>query len=94
MAPGRNVTRARAHPKRMERDGAGGWSRSAGGCPMPIAISCRELGMDCHFACEGETEDAVIESLVAHFRTDHAEDWFEIEEFYATACAVVRTKAA
>ncbi len=61
---------------------------------MPIAISCKELGMDCHFVCEGETEDAVIESIVSHFRADHDEGWFEIEEFYATARALVRTKAA
>ncbi len=50
--------------------------------------------MDCHFVCEGETEGAVVESIVSHFRTDHDEDWFEVEEFYAMACAVVRTKAA
>ncbi len=61
---------------------------------MPIAVSCRELGMDCYFICEGETEGAVIELLVSHFRTDHEEDWFEIEEFYQMACAVVRAKAA
>ncbi len=61
---------------------------------MPILISCRELGMDCHFVCEGETEGAVLELLVSHFQTAHDEGWFEIEEFYETACAVVRAKAA
>ncbi len=66
----------------------------AGGCPMPISISCRELGMDCHFVCEGETEGAVVESLVTHFQADHDEDWFGIEEFYEIVRAFVRTKAA
>ncbi len=61
---------------------------------MPISISCRELGMDCYFVCEGETEAAVIESLVSHLQADHDEEWFEIEEFYETACAVIRAKAA
>ncbi len=61
---------------------------------MPISISCRELGMDCHFVCEGETEAAVIESLVSHLQEDHDGEWFAIEEFYETARAVVRSKAA
>ncbi len=61
---------------------------------MPIAISCRELGFDCHFVCEGETEGAIVESLVSHFRKDHDEDWFGIEELYEMACALVRAKAA
>ena len=61
---------------------------------MPIAISCRELGMDCYFVCEGETETAVIETFVSHLQEDHGGEWFEIEELYETACAVIRSKAA
>lgn len=52
---------------------------------MPIAICCREPALDCRLVCEGETAGAVIESPVSRFRTDHDEDWFEIEEFYETA---------
>lgn len=61
---------------------------------MPIWISCKELGMDCNFVKEGETGEIVIESLMRHLQTEHAEDWFEIEEIYQSACSVVRAKAA
>ncbi len=61
---------------------------------MPISISCRELGMECFFVCEGETQTAVVESLVRHLHAEHEEDWFRIEEIYETACAVIREKAA
>ncbi len=61
---------------------------------MPIMISCRELGIDCCFACEGETEAVVIESFVNHLQEDHDEEWFAIEELYETARAVIRAKAA
>jgi len=61
---------------------------------MSMSISCRELGMDCGFTMEGEKWDVVIESLMRHVQTEHAEDWFEIEEIYQAACSVVRAKAA
>ncbi len=61
---------------------------------MPISISCRELGINCHFVCEGETETAVMESFVSHLQEDHDGEWFEIEELYETARVVVRSKAA
>jgi predicted small metal-binding protein len=61
---------------------------------MSISISCKELGMDCNFVKEGETREVVIESLMHHVHTEHAEDWFEIEEIYQAACSVIREKAA
>jgi predicted small metal-binding protein len=61
---------------------------------MPMAISCRELGMDCRFMTKGETREVVIESLIRHVQAEHTEDWFEIEEIYQAACSVVRAKAA
>jgi len=61
---------------------------------MSISISCKELGMDCHFVQEGETGEVVIESLMRHVHTEHTDDWFEIEEIYRAACSVIREKAA
>ena len=61
---------------------------------MSISISCKELGMDCNFVKEGETGEIVIESLMHHVQTEHAEDWFEVEEIYQAACSVIRDKAA
>lgn len=61
---------------------------------MTISISCRELGIDCNFVRDGETAESVIETLMQHMQTEHAEDWFETEEIYQAACSVVRAKAA
>jgi predicted small metal-binding protein len=61
---------------------------------MHTVISCKELGLDCDFAIEGETGENVIESLMRHVKEDHTDDWFEIEEIYQAACSVARAKAA
>jgi predicted small metal-binding protein len=61
---------------------------------MPKMISCRELGIDCRFETEGETGEVVIELLMRHVQSEHAEDWFEIEEIHQAAWSVVREKAA
>ena len=61
---------------------------------MSISISCRELGLDCFFVCEGDTEQAVVESLINHIQLDHDEEWFVIEEIYQAACSAIRGKAA
>lgn len=61
---------------------------------MSISISCRELGMDCHFVKEGDTGEEVIDSLLRHVHTEHSGDWFEVEEIFQAACAVIREKAA
>lgn len=50
--------------------------------------------MDCFFVCEGDTEQAVIESLINHIQLDHDEEWFVIEEIYQAACSAIRGKAA
>jgi predicted small metal-binding protein len=61
---------------------------------MPISICCKELGGDCNFVAEGETEEIVIESLMRHMQTEHTDDWFEDEEIYQVACSVIRKKTA
>ncbi|MGE5189935.1 MAG: DUF1059 domain-containing protein [Gemmatimonadota bacterium] len=62
---------------------------------MLISISCRELGMDCLFSYEGETETTVIESLIRHVQTEHEEEeWFDLEAIYQAARSVIRAKAA
>jgi predicted small metal-binding protein len=61
---------------------------------MSISIRCEELGMDCHFVTEGETEEVVIGSLMRHVHAEHTDDWFETEEIYQAACSVIREKAA
>jgi predicted small metal-binding protein len=61
---------------------------------MVISINCRELGIDCDFAANGESNDAVIEMLMRHVNDVHAEDWFEAEEIYRAATTKVREKAA
>jgi predicted small metal-binding protein len=61
---------------------------------MSITITCKELGIDCNFVGDGETGESVMESLMHHVQTEHAEDWFENEEIYQAACRVIREKAA
>lgn len=64
---------------------------------MPISIRCKELGMDCPFETKGETEEAVLDSVMCHMHKDHKEkvgDWFEIEEIYQAALKAIRDKAA
>lgn len=61
---------------------------------MTVSISCKEVGMDCHFVTNGETGEVAIDSLMRHVETEHSEDWFEIEEIYQAASQVIREKAA
>jgi len=61
---------------------------------MLLAISCKELGLDCGVVVEGETGEIVIESLMRHVQTEHTDDWFEIEELYQAARSVAKAKAA
>ena len=61
---------------------------------MTTSIRCKELGMECPFVTEGETEQVVMESLMRHVQEEHTDDWFEIEEIYQAACAVIRRKVA
>lgn len=60
---------------------------------MTVSISCKEVGMDCHFVTGGETGEVAIDSLMRHVGTEHDEGWFEIEEIYQAACQVIREKA-
>lgn len=61
---------------------------------MSLSLSCREVGMECYFLAEGETEQAVFDSFMRHVHMEHSEDWFEIEEIYQVACSILHEKAA
>jgi len=61
---------------------------------MYLSIGCKELGLDCDFIIEGESGEIIIESIMRHVRTEHTEDWYEIEEIYQAAWSLARTKAA
>lgn len=50
--------------------------------------------MDCFFLCEGETEEAVIDSFVRHVLADHDDEWYDIEIMYDAARSMIRGKAA
>jgi predicted small metal-binding protein len=50
--------------------------------------------MNCLFCCEGETEAAVVDSLVRHVQEEHDEEWFDIEAMYEAARSMIRGKAA
>lgn len=50
--------------------------------------------MDCFFLCEGETEEAIIDSFVRHVQADHDDEWYDIEIMYDAARSMIRGKAA
>ena len=61
---------------------------------MSISIQCRELGEDCPFVADGETEEVVMDLILRHVHAEHGMDWFETEELYQAACTLLRKKAA
>lgn len=64
---------------------------------MAISIRCIELGMECPFETKGETEEAVLESVMHHVHAEHSEeleDWLGIEEIYQSARKTIHEKAA
>ncbi len=61
---------------------------------MAISIGCKELGIECDFVQQAETRENALESLMNHVKKEHAEDWFEEEEIYQSACMVVQSKTA
>ena len=38
---------------------------------MPKTMNCRDVGPDCDFVAEGETEDEVMAKVAAHARDEH-----------------------
>jgi hypothetical protein len=50
--------------------------------------------MYCDYVTKREAEEFVIDSYMRHVHTEHADDWFDIEEIYQAACSVIREKAA
>lgn len=61
---------------------------------MPMTLDYKELGIECPFVAEGETEQVILDLFVPHIQRDHTGDWFEILEIYQVARAVLREKAA
>ena len=61
---------------------------------MAISIGCRELGVDCRFVKEGESNEIVVDSLIRHTREEHSDDWFDLEETYQAARSVIQEKSA
>ena len=61
---------------------------------MPMSLGCKELGMECPFVAEGETEQIIIDLFIPHVQTEHDGNWFEILKFYQAAYRVLRKKVA
>jgi predicted small metal-binding protein len=36
-----------------------------------LAVSCREVGMDCDYVCKGETEEEIMKNAEEHAMRDH-----------------------
>jgi predicted small metal-binding protein len=41
---------------------------------MPKTLACRDVGMDCEFKIQGQTEDEVVRKAGEHARTVHKID--------------------
>jgi predicted small metal-binding protein len=39
-------------------------------------LTCRDVGVDCDFVAEGQTEQEVMEKAAQHARADHASQTF------------------
>ena len=38
---------------------------------LMLTVSCREVGMDCDYVCEGETEEEIMKNAEQHAVQDH-----------------------
>ena len=47
-------------------------------------ISDRELGIDCDFVAEGDTNDEVIENASAHVQSEHPDEWARVKNIMKT----------
>ena len=61
---------------------------------MPMSLSCKELGMECPFVAEGETEQFIMDLFIPHVQAEHTGDWFEILKLYQAAYRVLSKKVA
>ncbi len=61
---------------------------------MRAEIGCREIGADCDFVAGGESEEDILYTFMTHVRQEHSDDWFSVEEIYATASDLIRRKVA
>ena len=59
-----------------------------------IAITCREMGVNCDFAAEGPDEFDTLTVFMEHVQKDHTTDWVELEEINMKAKMLLRHRAA
>jgi len=64
-----------------------------GGAVM-VGIGCREVGGDCDFVAVGESKEEILYCLMRHVEEIHTDDWFSVEEIYASACALIQQRVA
>lgn len=59
-----------------------------------IAITCRDVEVDCDFMAEGPNEHETLSVFMEHVQKNHTTDWFELEEINIKAQMVLRQRAA
>lgn len=59
-----------------------------------IAITCRDMGVDCDFVAKEQNEYETLAVLMEHVQKDHTTDWFDLEEINIKARAILRHRAA
>jgi predicted small metal-binding protein len=60
---------------------------------MKVEIGCRELGRDCDFMAYGESKQEILYRIMRHVQEEHTDDWFDVEEIYAAAIALIQQRA-
>lgn len=61
---------------------------------MEPSVRCRDLGWECPFESNGTDGYERIEKLMRHVRSDHTQDWFELEEVHEALVLLERNRAA
>ncbi len=61
---------------------------------MAVTASCTELGIRCDFEATGETWPDALNAIMSHISERHTDDWYDLEEFLASAKELLRAKAA
>ncbi len=61
---------------------------------MAVTARCTELGICCDFEATGETWPDALNAIISHIGETHTDDWYELEEFLATAKELLQAKAA
>ncbi len=61
---------------------------------MERIIACGDLGWDCPFEAAGSTGHERLVRMMRHVRSDHSDDWFELEEIHEALVLLERKRAA